>query len=234
MKPQLDFRNGKEPAILAGKKISFSMGIFLMNEESLLQFKLAFTRRTIMRFIFFSHFLFNRVFYPLAVLESFVSQQSSLQTVDVVTEITVILGLSLLQIIPPSEMSLQQLVGGGPVFTVRAFPHFKFTLGYFLVANPEVLVQEGAGNGGKVTLRTFEILIVTFHKFDLRCLVRMPPSRMYLDIFLVRADILAQFAGVFQTFVNPLVMAGQLLLRSRPKVTFVAGNTLSLVHILPV
>ena len=57
---------------------------------------------------------------------------------------------------------------------------------------------------------------------------------MYLDIFLVRADILAQFTGIFQTFVDPQVVAGQLLLRSRPEITFVAGNTFSLVDILPV
>ena len=63
----------EEPAVLAGEKISFSMGIFLMNEESLLQFELALTGGTIVRFIL-SQDLFNRVFRPLPVLESFVPQ----------------------------------------------------------------------------------------------------------------------------------------------------------------
>ena len=96
----------EESAILAGEKISFSMNVFLMNEERLLKFKLAFTRGTIMRFVLV-HFLFNRVFRPLPVLEGFVSQQTSLQTVDVVTEITLKLCLSLFQFIPSSEVSLQ-------------------------------------------------------------------------------------------------------------------------------
>ena len=73
VKPQLGFRGVEEPAIITGEKISFSMGIFLMNEESLLQFELALTGGTIMRFIL-SHDLFNRVFRPLPVLESFVPQ----------------------------------------------------------------------------------------------------------------------------------------------------------------
>ena len=60
----------------------------------------------------------------------------------------------------------------------------------------------------------------------------MPFSRMYLDVFLVGADILAQFTPIFQTFVNPLVVISQLLLRSRPELTFTAGQTLSLVDIL--
>ena len=72
-----------------------------------------------------------------------------------VTDITVELCLSLLKLIPSPEVSLQQLVGGWPVFTVGTFPLFTFTLGFFLVANPQVLVEEGTGNGGKVTMRTF-------------------------------------------------------------------------------
>ena len=63
----------EESAILAGKKITFSMDVFLMNEERLLKFKLAFTRGTIMRFVLVN-LLFNRVFRPLPVLESFVPQ----------------------------------------------------------------------------------------------------------------------------------------------------------------
>ena len=168
------------------------------------------------------------------MLESFVPQQPSLETVDVVTEIAVKLCLGLFQVIPSPEMSLQQLVGRRAVFTVRTFPLFTFTLDCFLVAHPQVLVEEGAGDGGEVTMRTFEILFVTFYKFDLRCLVRVPPGRMYLEIFLVRADILTQFTRVFQTFVDPLVMAGQLLLRSCPEITFITGQTFSIVDILSV
>ena len=77
------------------------------------------------------------------------------------------------------------MVGSRPVFTVGTFPLFPFILGSFLVASPQVLVEEGAGNGGKVTMRTFQISFFALNKFDLRSLVRVPPSRMYLNVFLV-------------------------------------------------
>ena len=63
----------KEFAILAREKISFSMDIFLMNEQSLLKFELAFTRGTAVGFIL-SHFLFYPVFTSLPVLESYVPE----------------------------------------------------------------------------------------------------------------------------------------------------------------
>ena len=79
------------------------------------------------------------------------------------TEITLKLGLSLFQFIPPSEVSLQQLVGCRAVFTVGTFLLFPASLGAFLVANPQVLVEEGAGNGGEVTMRTFQVSFFTLN-----------------------------------------------------------------------
>ena len=97
------------------------MGISLMNEEGLLEFKLVVTELTTVRLamLLFLCFHFNSLWYP-AVFDKPVPEESSLETVDVITQGTLVSGVVVLFVLC-LDVNLQSSVGGGTVVAVWTF-----------------------------------------------------------------------------------------------------------------
>ena len=89
-----------------------------MNEEGLLEFKLVVTELTTVRLamLLFLCFHFNSLWYS-AVFDKPVPEESSLETVDVVTQGTLVSGVVVLSVLC-LDVNLQSSVGGGTVVAV--------------------------------------------------------------------------------------------------------------------